>query len=105
MPSIEVGTIGGGTILEPQGAMLDLLGVRGPHPTNPGANAQQLAKIVASAVLAAELSLCSALAAGHLVQSHMQHNRSKAPAAGATTTRQLLILKLVMEVLQVMGKI
>ena len=86
MPSIEVGTIGGGTILEPQGAMLDLLGVRGPHPTNPGANAQQLAKIVASAVLAAELSLCSALAAGHLVQSHMQHNRSKAPAAGATTT-------------------
>ena len=45
-----------------------------------------MAKIVASAVLAAELSLCSALAAGHLVQSHMQHNRSKAPAAGATTT-------------------
>ena len=28
MPSIEVGTIGGGTILEPQAAMLDLLGVR-----------------------------------------------------------------------------
>ncbi|EMG46721.1 3-hydroxy-3-methylglutaryl-coenzyme A reductase, partial [Candida maltosa Xu316] len=74
MPSIEVGTIGGGTILEPQGAMLELLGVRGPHPTNPGDNARQLAKIVASAVLAAELSLCSALAAGHLVQSHMQHN-------------------------------
>jgi Hydroxymethylglutaryl-coenzyme A reductase len=28
MPSIEVGTLGGGTVLEPQGAMLDLLGVR-----------------------------------------------------------------------------
>ncbi|ODQ79513.1 hypothetical protein BABINDRAFT_161905 [Babjeviella inositovora NRRL Y-12698] len=83
MPSIEVGTIGGGTILEPQGAMLDLLGVRGPHPTEPGANARQLAKIVASAVLAAELSLCSALAAGHLVQSHMQHNRKGAVAAPA----------------------
>lgn len=86
MPSIEVGTIGGGTILEPQGAMLDLLGVRGPHPTNPGDNARQLAKCVASAVLAAELSLCSALAAGHLVQSHMQHNRkgaAPAPAAPA----------------------
>jgi hydroxymethylglutaryl-CoA reductase (NADPH) len=79
MPSIEVGTIGGGTILEPQAAMLDMLGVRGPHPTNPGDNARQLAKIVASGVLAAELSLCSALAAGHLVQSHMTHNRSKAP--------------------------
>lgn len=87
MPSIEVGTIGGGTILEPQGAMLDLLGVRGPHPTTPGANAHQLAKVVASAVLAAELSLCSALAAGHLVQSHMQHNRGKpaAPAAAPSS--------------------
>lgn len=82
MPSIEVGTIGGGTILEPQGAMLDLLGVRGPHPTSPGDNSRRLACIVASAVLAAELSLCSALAAGHLVQSHMQHNRKgAAPAA------------------------
>ncbi|ABN67745.2 3-hydroxy-3-methyl-glutaryl coenzyme A reductase (HMG-CoA) [Scheffersomyces stipitis CBS 6054] len=83
MPSIEVGTIGGGTILEPQGAMLDLLGVRGPHPTNPGDNARQLARIVACAVLAAELSLCSALAAGHLVQSHMQHNRKGAAATPA----------------------
>lgn len=82
MPSIEVGTIGGGTVLDPQGAMLELLGIRGPHPTEPGANARQLAKVVASAVLASELSLCSALAAGHLVQSHMQHNR-KAPAAAA----------------------
>ncbi|KAI9680989.1 MAG: 3-hydroxy-3-methylglutaryl-coenzyme A (HMG-CoA) reductase isozyme [Trizodia sp. TS-e1964] len=76
MPSIEVGTIGGGTILEPQGAMLDLLGVRGAHPTNPGDNARRLARIVAAAVLAGELSLCSALAAGHLVKSHMAHNRS-----------------------------
>lgn len=76
MPSIEVGTIGGGTILKPQSTMLELLGVRGPHPTNPGENARQLARIIASIVLAAELSLCSALAAGHLVQSHMQHNRA-----------------------------
>lgn len=83
MPSIEVGTIGGGTILEPQGAMLDLLGVRGPHPTEPGANARQLAKIVACAVMAGELSLCAALAAGHLVQSHMVHNRAKKPADAA----------------------
>lgn len=78
MPSIEVGTIGGGTILEPQGAMLNMLGVRGPHPTEPGANARQLARIVASSVMAGELSLCSALAAGHLVQSHMTHNRGSA---------------------------
>lgn len=81
MPSIEVGTIGGGTVLEPQAAMLDMLGVRGAHPTTPGANAQQLAKVVAAGVLAGELSLCSALAAGHLVKAHMSHNRSAAPSA------------------------
>ncbi|KAI9778710.1 MAG: 3-hydroxy-3-methylglutaryl-coenzyme A (HMG-CoA) reductase isozyme [Geoglossum umbratile] len=84
MPSIEVGTVGGGTILEPQGAMLDFLGVRGPHPTSPGDNARKLARIIAAAVLAGELSLCSALAAGHLVKSHMAHNRS-APATRAGT--------------------
>ncbi|GMG55939.1 unnamed protein product [Ambrosiozyma monospora] len=65
--------------------MLTMLGVKGPHPTEPGANARQLAKIVACAVLAAELSLCAALAAGHLVQSHMTLNR-KAGSGPATTT-------------------
>ncbi|KAG0651678.1 3-hydroxy-3-methylglutaryl-coenzyme A reductase [Hyphodiscus hymeniophilus] len=84
MPSIEVGTLGGGTILEPQSAMLDLLGVRGSHPTNPGDNARKLARIIAAAVLAGELSLLSAQAAGHLVQSHMAHNRS-APATRTNT--------------------
>ncbi|KAI9491290.1 3-hydroxy-3-methylglutaryl coenzyme A reductase [Zychaea mexicana] len=80
MPSIEVGTVGGGTILPPQQAILDMLGVRGPHPTNPGDNARRLARIICAAVMAGELSLCAALAAGHLVQAHMAHNRAKAPA-------------------------
>ena len=84
MPSIEVGTIGGGTVLEPQSACLDLLGVRGSHPTNPGDNARQLARIVAAGVLAGELSLCSALAAGHMVRAHMAHNRSAVPSRSAT---------------------
>lgn len=84
MPCIEVGTIGGGTVLEPQQAMLDMLGVRGPHPTNPGDNARRLARIIAATVLAGELSLCSALAAGHLVQAHMAHNRSTVPTRAAT---------------------
>ena len=87
MPCIEVGTIGGGTVLEPQAAMLDLLGVRGPHATNPGENARQLARIVAAGVLAGELSLCSALAAGHLVQAHMSHNRSAAPSAAPSRSQ------------------
>ena len=84
MPSIEVGTIGGGTILEAQSAMLEMLGVRGPHPTNPGENARQLARIVAAGVLAGELSLCAALAAGHLVKAHMAHNRSTPPSTVPT---------------------
>lgn len=84
MPSIEVGTIGGGTILEAQSAMLQMLGVKGAHPTSPGDNARQLARIVAAAVLAGELSLCSALAAGHLVQAHMAHNRSAVPTRSTT---------------------
>jgi len=84
MPSLEVGTLGGGTILEPQSAMLEMLGVRGPHPTNPGENARRLARIVAAATLAGELSLCSALAAGHLVKAHMAHNRSAPPTRSST---------------------
>lgn len=76
MPSIELGTIGGGTVLPPQSACLQMLGVRGSHQDCPGANASQLARIVCATVLSGELSLMSALAAGHLVKSHMQHNRS-----------------------------
>ncbi|CAG8479551.1 7741_t:CDS:2 [Diversispora eburnea] len=79
MPSIEVGTIGGGTMLGPQGAMLDMIGVKGAHPTKPGENAQKLARIICAAVLAGELSLCAALSVGHLVKSHMEHNRIKHP--------------------------
>ncbi|KAJ7988548.1 hypothetical protein DPEC_G00324710 [Dallia pectoralis] len=78
MPSIELGTVGGGTNLAPQQACLQMLGVQGASPTGPGDNARQLASVVCATVLAGELSLMAALAAGHLVQSHMTHNRSKA---------------------------
>lgn len=62
MPSIEVGTLGGGTALPPQAAMLEMLGVRGSHPETPGANAQRLARIICAGVMAGELSLLAALA-------------------------------------------
>ena len=75
MPSIEVGTVGGGTSLPAQRACLEMLGVHGPHPTTPGANAEQLARIVAATVLAGELSLMAALTSGHLASSHMRLNR------------------------------
>lgn len=78
MPSIEVGTVGGGTHLPPQAACLDILGIRGASAQRPGANADMLARVVAGAVLAGELSLMSALAAGHLVRSHLKHNRKQA---------------------------
>jgi hydroxymethylglutaryl-CoA reductase (NADPH) len=47
MPSLEVGTVGGGTHLAAQSAALNLLGVKGANLDRPGANAQQLARIVA----------------------------------------------------------
>ncbi|KAM7261514.1 hypothetical protein ACFE04_008881 [Oxalis oulophora] len=76
MPSIEVGTIGGGTQLASQAACLNLLGVKGTSNGNPGSNSRLLATIVAGSVLAGELSLMSAIAAGQLVKSHMKYNRS-----------------------------
>ncbi|GAU28069.1 hypothetical protein TSUD_223100 [Trifolium subterraneum] len=76
MPCIEVGTVGGGTQLASQSACLNLLGVKGASRDSPGANSRKLATIVAGSVLAGELSLMSAIAAGQLVKSHMKYNRS-----------------------------
>ncbi|OWM66509.1 3-hydroxy-3-methylglutaryl-coenzyme A reductase 1-like isoform X1 [Punica granatum] len=76
MPSIEVGTVGGGTQLASQSACLNLLGVKGASKDSPGSNSRLLATIVSGSVLAGELSLMSALAAGQLVKSHMKYNRS-----------------------------
>ena len=63
-----------------------MLGVKGAHPTHPGQNAQKLARIIAAAVMAGELSLLSALAAGHLIKAHMAHNRSPAVTSAGTAT-------------------
>ncbi|CAN4123510.1 unnamed protein product [Withania somnifera] len=76
MPSLEVGTVGGGTQLASQSACLNLLGVKGANREAPGSNARLLATIVAGSVLAGELSLMSAISAGQLVKSHMKYNRS-----------------------------
>ncbi|MCO5602934.1 hypothetical protein L7F22_057075 [Adiantum nelumboides] len=86
MPSLEAGTIGGGTQLPSQAACLKLLGVEGANADLPGANAQKLARIVAGTVLAGELSLMSALAAGHLVRSHTCYNRSSRSLAQEAQT-------------------
>lgn len=88
MPSIEVGTVGGGTHLPAQAGCLEICGVRGAAKgpgAQPGDNARKLAQIVGAAVLSAELSLMAALAANHLVNSHMQHNRKPAEAPAVST--------------------
>ncbi|XP_017579082.1 3-hydroxy-3-methylglutaryl-CoA reductase b [Pygocentrus nattereri] len=77
MPSIELGTVGGGTNLPPQQACLQMLGVQGARADCPGENARTLAQVVCATVMAGELSLMAALAAGHLVKSHLTLNRSK----------------------------
>jgi hydroxymethylglutaryl-CoA reductase (NADPH) len=84
MPSVEVGTVGGGTHLPAQAGCLDLCGVRGAAKSAPGDNSRKLAMIVGAAVLAGELSLMAALAANHLVRSHMQHNRKPASSDDAS---------------------
>ena len=78
MLSIEFGTIGGGTVLGPLGSILEMLGINGAHYTSPGLNAQRLTCIIATSVMAGELSLLSALAAGHLMRAHLVHNHLQA---------------------------
>ena len=75
MPSLEVGTVGGGTVLPGQSACLDVLGVRGAHQTQPAENSKQLARIICATVMAGEISLMAALVNSDLVKSHMKHNR------------------------------
>jgi hydroxymethylglutaryl-CoA reductase (NADPH) len=62
-----------------QAASLQMLGVKGSIDSKPGHNAATLARIIASTVLAGELSLMAALSAGHLIRSHLALNRKAAP--------------------------
>ena len=96
MPSIEVGTVGGGTHLPAQAGCLEICGVRGAAKgvgSSPGDNSRKLAQIVGSAVLAGELSLMAALAANHLVRSHMQHNRKPTEPAPTAMEVQASMLR------------
>jgi len=74
LPSLPVGTVGGGTGVETQQECLRMLGVAGSG--NPaGTNARKLAEIIGAGVLAGELSLLGALAAQHLARAHQQLGR------------------------------
>ena len=69
LPDLPVATVGGGTSLEVAHEGLEILGVAGSN------KAREFAEIVASTVLAGELSLVGALAAGHLARAHQELGR------------------------------
>jgi len=89
MNCLEVGTVGGGTILAPQQACLALLGCCGPSDVRPGENAERLAKVICSAVLAGELSLLASQCTGDLVRSHLRLNRSSRDLASSRSLASL----------------
>jgi len=74
LPSLMVGTIGGGTGVDTQREALSIMGVAG-GAKELGANSKKFAEIVAAVVLAGEISLAAAVSARHLTQSHVRLNR------------------------------
>ncbi len=69
LPSLEVGTIGGGTNLPTQSEALEILGVKGKG------NVLKFAQVVAATVLAGELSLIASQAEGSLAKAHIKLGR------------------------------
>ena len=74
LPSLPVGTVGGGTGIATQQECLRLLGVAGGGDP-PGSHARKFAEIIAAGVLAGELSLLGALGAQHLARAHQTLGR------------------------------
>lgn len=81
LPSVIVGTVGGGTNLPGQRACLELMGLAGPG------HAAALAEVCAGLCLAGELSLIGALCAGQFASAHRKlardiHHQSKSQEGG-----------------------
>jgi hydroxymethylglutaryl-CoA reductase (NADPH) len=72
VPGIMVGTVGGGTGLPTQRACLELMGLAG------AGHAAALAEVCAGLLLAGELSIIAALAAGHFARAHRKLARARA---------------------------
>ncbi|MCL2114828.1 MAG: hydroxymethylglutaryl-CoA reductase (NADPH) [Methanobrevibacter sp.] len=70
MPDLPIATVGGGTSLDTANECLNILGVAG------SGNVKKFAEIVIATVLAGELSLVGALAAGHLARAHKDLGRA-----------------------------
>lgn len=74
LPSLAVGTVGGGTRIGTQRECLTMLDVAGAGDP-PGVNSKKFAEIVVSSILAGEISLIGALAARHLAKAHAELGR------------------------------
>jgi hydroxymethylglutaryl-CoA reductase (NADPH) len=72
LPSIVVGTVGGGTTLPGQRACLEILGLAGEG------KAQALAEVCGALALAGELSITGALCAGEFTRAHQKLARGRA---------------------------
>lgn len=70
LPSIMVGTVGGGTSLPSQKAALELMGLHG------SGNSEALAEVTAGLLLAGELSIIAALATGDFTRAHRKLARN-----------------------------
>jgi len=72
LPNLIVGTVGGGTDLPTQRECLSMMGCAGEG------TAKKFAEICAACVLAGEISITAAIAAGHFAQAHRAYGRKKA---------------------------
>lgn len=71
MPSITVGTVGGGTILPQQQVNLGLMNCLGKD------SSKRLAELVCASALALEISLGAAIAANEFAQAHLRYGRRR----------------------------
>lgn len=70
LPDMPVATVGGGTSIETARESLEIMGAYGNEKVH------KFAEIIAGTVLAGELSLMGALAAGHLARAHKDLGRA-----------------------------
>jgi hydroxymethylglutaryl-CoA reductase (NADPH) len=71
LPSLTVGTVGGGTALGTSRECLEMLGVAGKG------GALKLAEITAATLLAGEISMAGAIASGEFVRAHDRYGRNR----------------------------
>ena len=71
LPSLIVGTVGGGTQLPTQQECLQMMDCAGVG------KAKKFAEICCSVALAGEISIAAAMSAGHFTRAHQKHGRNK----------------------------